>query len=942
MKKVRVILICLLAVFIVQAGVPASATQPVGTAGVNNSPPQQSGTPAPPSNLHVTAVTQNSITLSWQDNSNNEQGFKVYRWNGFGCVGSGCGDPLANYNLIGTTGANVTTYTDNGRNCGVSYTYKVTAYNGSVQSVPTSSATASTASCSAPTTPPSSGVPAAPSNLHVTRSTQTSISLAWQDNATGDHQLAVYRWDGGTFKVIDILPANTTFFDEFTPLSCDTSYTYRVTAFNNVGDSPPAQIDARTAACSAPPSPNIYITEVGWDAAPTAYIPATLIVRGTATALPTGSGSFKVNVLIDTGFLSRPLDYWLDSADADSARYITPAQIQNGNFEIRISHLEMPRIVGGRLAVTIISNADPNIQGANVKPLDVASSSQGYRACYEPLYMALSTLFDFLPFDLPKKVGQYAKATKDAIDLTKLTLEAGDSLENCHGDTNCALGVLRQWAIALNEHSLDHVLGAFPLGRIAVAMRDAILAAPDLVNCAVWCLNEIGDLAKYFNQRGHPSNALTTHSPVYPLVTDHSGRRAGFLPDGTQINEIPDAQVLTIGDKRLVVYPSQDSSTVTIVGYAAGTMTVDAVFATAAVANGGGVALNYTNVPVAPGMVAHLDSNDPQANLQLDTNGDGRIDQTRAADTRETLTGASSSHTFAETSQAISGRFWAVWQSGRSYENSLYINGFPITDKHDEVSLTDGRTYKVQWFERARYEEHPENQQPYDVLIGLLGVQAVKGRSEASFHPVSDPNNGLQWFPQTQHTLGDASEGGQAIARFWQQLGGLSQFGYPLSQPFIEVNKADGRSYLVQYFERQRFEYHPENKGTRYEVQLGLLGAEQQGRGSTPNPKPTADCSGIPPSLDVEPITPNCAPNGSAFEFWAKGFTPNEKVSAWITLPNQQVEAPFQTTADDSGKVGLRITMDKNLRENEGINADTVEGISSHHKVIYYFKVLPP
>jgi hypothetical protein len=30
----------------------------------------------------------------------------------------------------------------------------------------------------------------------------------------------------------------------------------------------------------------------------------------------------------------------------------------------------------------------------------------------------------------------------------------------------------------------------------------------------------------------------------------------------------------------------------------------------------------------------------------------------------------------------------------------------------------------------------------------------------------------------------------------------------------------------VQYFERNRFEYHPENAGTPYEIQLGLLGGD--------------------------------------------------------------------------------------------------------------------
>jgi hypothetical protein len=45
-------------------------------------------------------------------------------------------------------------------------------------------------------------------------------------------------------------------------------------------------------------------------------------------------------------------------------------------------------------------------------------------------------------------------------------------------------------------------------------------------------------------------------------------------------------------------------------------------------------------------------------------------------------------------------------------------------------------------------------------------------------------------------------------------------FGYPISEEFTEGG------YIVQYFERARFEWHPENTGTSYEVLLGLLGRE--------------------------------------------------------------------------------------------------------------------
>ncbi len=191
-------------------------------------------------------------------------------------------------------------------------------------------------------------------------------------------------------------------------------------------------------------------------------------------------------------------------------------------------------------------------------------------------------------------------------------------------------------------------------------------------------------------------------------------------------------------------------------------------------------------------------------------------------------TPTTTSYTFKETGFTVSGAFWNAWLGGHSFADSLYINGLPISEVHNEVSPTDGKTYQTQWFERARFELHPENTAPNNVLLGLLGSMAVQGKQDLpAFKPISDPGTGATWFAQTQHTVGDSSAGGQAMAAAWARLGGLKQFGLPLSQPFNEVSRSDGKSYLVQYFERQRFEYHPENKGTAYEVLLGRLGAEQ-------------------------------------------------------------------------------------------------------------------
>jgi hypothetical protein len=57
---------------------------------------------------------------------------------------------------------------------------------------------------------------------------------------------------------------------------------------------------------------------------------------------------------------------------------------------------------------------------------------------------------------------------------------------------------------------------------------------------------------------------------------------------------------------------------------------------------------------------------------------------------------------------------------------------------------------------------------------------------------------------------------------YWQAHGGLAQFGYPISEPFRQQLE-NGQTYTVQYFERARFEYHP-NNDPPYDVLLGQFG----------------------------------------------------------------------------------------------------------------------
>lgn len=96
-------------------------------------PPPGGQAPAAPSNLTATTVSQSQINLSWQDNSNNEQGFKIERKTQGG-----------SYSQITSVSANTQNYNDTGLNSGTNYCYRVRAYNANGESAPSNEACATT------------------------------------------------------------------------------------------------------------------------------------------------------------------------------------------------------------------------------------------------------------------------------------------------------------------------------------------------------------------------------------------------------------------------------------------------------------------------------------------------------------------------------------------------------------------------------------------------------------------------------------------------------------------------------------------------------------------------------------------------------------------------------------------------------------------------------
>jgi uncharacterized cupredoxin-like copper-binding protein len=196
---------------------------------------------------------------------------------------------------------------------------------------------------------------------------------------------------------------------------------------------------------------------------------------------------------------------------------------------------------------------------------------------------------------------------------------------------------------------------------------------------------------------------------------------------------------------------------------------------------------------------------------------------------RERVQAQSDERCFEQTEHCISGRILEFW----TRNGGLNAFGLPISPLREQE--IDGQLRQVQWFERNRLELHPEQPRPYDVQVGRIGVEALEQRGVNWFAlPRADgPRDNCLYFEETQQNVCDElmtawlvegidlNEDGISGNSFEESL---ALFGAPISGEMLEV-LGDGQEYTVQYFERARFERHPQNEPP-FNVLLGLLGRE--------------------------------------------------------------------------------------------------------------------
>ena len=263
--------------------------------------------------------------------------------------------------------------------------------------------------------------------------------------------------------------------------------------------------------------------------------------------------------------------------------------------------------------------------------------------------------------------------------------------------------------------------------------------------------------------------------------------------------------------------------------------------------------------------------------------------------------GQSAVQYFSQTGHTLRGAFLQYWQT----HGGLAQQGYPLTEEFQETNKLNGRTYTVQYFERAIFELHPENTAPYTVLLSQLGTFRYQHKYPNGAPGQQRNANAPRYFPNTGHAVGGS------FRPYWEQHGGLAQFGYPLTEELTEVSDLNGKPYTVQYFERAVLEWHPENAAP-YNLLLSQLGKfELDARypnGSNPAvarvaPPPAISTPG--PGIAVPaPALCNDAPG---YTYLCMSSEAGDPIGGGRSLLLTETDAGFSATYNDI--VGLQVNV---------------------------------
>lgn len=254
--------------------------------------------PEKPTNLSLSVKSDSEVKLIWNDNSNNEIGFKIERRTS-----------SSSWNEIATIGANSESYTNKGLNSGATYNYRLRAYNSYGNSDYTDEESAETGS-----------VPDKPLGVKAEATGTSSIKITWYDMSDNEDGFYIYQkpYNSSSYTNLEKVNKNNTSY-EATGLVSGKTYTYKVIAYNDYGYTESSSVSAQTG--SKPNAPtNVKASKYGDS--------KIKLVWGDNSSNET---SFEIERSINNGY------YYFDkTASQNSESYNTSTLSQNKTYKYRI------------------------------------------------------------------------------------------------------------------------------------------------------------------------------------------------------------------------------------------------------------------------------------------------------------------------------------------------------------------------------------------------------------------------------------------------------------------------------------------------------------------------------------------------------------------------------------------------------------------------------
>lgn len=193
-------------------------------------PPNQAAIPVAPSDLVARVINGVTVELRWNDNSPNEQGFRIERRT-----------PGYEFASVGEVSTDVRLYKDDKTDQDHKYVYRVQAFNSKGSSEYSNEVLVETKKPVQNPGESNGSPPAAPTNLLVEMRNRV-MYFTWEDQSDNEEGFRIYLSinDFENYAMHRQFPKDTVQFEDGSLYIPDTTFYCKVVAFNQEGESPPS------------------------------------------------------------------------------------------------------------------------------------------------------------------------------------------------------------------------------------------------------------------------------------------------------------------------------------------------------------------------------------------------------------------------------------------------------------------------------------------------------------------------------------------------------------------------------------------------------------------------------------------------------------------------------------------------------------------------------